>query len=117
MGGDIALRGGAGSDLLAVDDCARQQCGAARHGLGPSAQRAVSGVRGVRWMARGRRRQQEALAVDAGSAWRAGTGLRPALRRWLRCMAHLKELESELSVRFRKQTRAHWLAALDEKGV
>src|SRR5438034_8388322 len=84
MGGDIALRGGAESDLLAVYDCARLQCGAARHGLGPSAQLAVSGVRGVRRMARGRRRQQEALAVDAGSAWRAGTGLRPALRRWLR---------------------------------
>ena len=32
-------------------------------------------------------------------------------------MAHLKELEAELSVRFREQTRAHWLAALDEKGV
>jgi crotonobetainyl-CoA:carnitine CoA-transferase CaiB-like acyl-CoA transferase len=29
----------------------------------------------------------------------------------------LKELEVELSVRFRKQTRGHWLAALDEKGV
>ena len=32
-------------------------------------------------------------------------------------MAHLKELEAELSARFRKQPRAHWLAALDEKGV
>src|SRR5438094_385582 len=32
-------------------------------------------------------------------------------------MAHLKELEAELGARFRKRTRAHWLAALDEKGV
>src|SRR5882757_9366751 len=32
-------------------------------------------------------------------------------------MAHLKELEAELSARFRKQSRAHWLAALDDKGV
>jgi crotonobetainyl-CoA:carnitine CoA-transferase CaiB-like acyl-CoA transferase len=32
-------------------------------------------------------------------------------------MAHLKELEAELSARFRKQNRAHWLAALDDKGV
>src|SRR6202043_1778145 len=29
-------------------------------------------------------------------------------------MAHLKELEAELSARFRKNSRAHWLAALDE---
>jgi len=32
-------------------------------------------------------------------------------------MANLKELEAVLSERFRTQTRAHWLAALDEKGV
>jgi crotonobetainyl-CoA:carnitine CoA-transferase CaiB-like acyl-CoA transferase len=32
-------------------------------------------------------------------------------------MANLKELEAELSARFRKQSRAHWLAALDDKGV
>jgi crotonobetainyl-CoA:carnitine CoA-transferase CaiB-like acyl-CoA transferase len=32
-------------------------------------------------------------------------------------MANLKELEAVLSARFRTQTRAHWLAALDEKGV
>jgi crotonobetainyl-CoA:carnitine CoA-transferase CaiB-like acyl-CoA transferase len=32
-------------------------------------------------------------------------------------MAHLKELEAELSRRFATQTRDHWLAALDEKGV
>ena len=32
-------------------------------------------------------------------------------------MAHLKELEAELSARFRTQSRAYWLAALDEKGV
>jgi crotonobetainyl-CoA:carnitine CoA-transferase CaiB-like acyl-CoA transferase len=32
-------------------------------------------------------------------------------------MAHLKELEAVLSDYFRKNTRAHWLAALDAKGV
>src|ERR1700750_1604076 len=32
-------------------------------------------------------------------------------------MANLKELEAVLSERFRTRTRAHWLAALDEKGV
>src|SRR5260221_12150514 len=32
-------------------------------------------------------------------------------------MANLKALEAELSERFRKQSRAHWLAALDDKGV
>jgi crotonobetainyl-CoA:carnitine CoA-transferase CaiB-like acyl-CoA transferase len=32
-------------------------------------------------------------------------------------MAHLKELEVELSQRFRTQTRDHWLAALEAKGV
>jgi crotonobetainyl-CoA:carnitine CoA-transferase CaiB-like acyl-CoA transferase len=32
-------------------------------------------------------------------------------------MAHLKELEEVLSQHFRAGTRAHWLAALDEKGV
>jgi crotonobetainyl-CoA:carnitine CoA-transferase CaiB-like acyl-CoA transferase len=32
-------------------------------------------------------------------------------------MANLKELEAELSARFRTQSRAHWLAALDDKGV
>lgn len=32
-------------------------------------------------------------------------------------MGHLKELEAELSLRFRTRTAAHWLAALDEKGV
>src|SRR5690348_15987239 len=32
-------------------------------------------------------------------------------------MANLKELEAVLSERFRTQSRAHWLAALDEKGV
>jgi crotonobetainyl-CoA:carnitine CoA-transferase CaiB-like acyl-CoA transferase len=32
-------------------------------------------------------------------------------------MAHLKELEAVLSEHFRKRTRAHWLAALEEKGV
>src|SRR5689334_4821044 len=32
-------------------------------------------------------------------------------------MAHLKELEAELSRRFRTRPAAHWLAALDEKGV
>jgi crotonobetainyl-CoA:carnitine CoA-transferase CaiB-like acyl-CoA transferase len=32
-------------------------------------------------------------------------------------MAHLKELEAVLSGDFRTRTRAHWLAALDEKGV
>ncbi len=32
-------------------------------------------------------------------------------------MAHLKELEAVLSARFRTMPRAHWLAALDEKGV
>jgi crotonobetainyl-CoA:carnitine CoA-transferase CaiB-like acyl-CoA transferase len=32
-------------------------------------------------------------------------------------MANLKELEAELSRRFRTQTAAHWLAALEEKGV
>jgi crotonobetainyl-CoA:carnitine CoA-transferase CaiB-like acyl-CoA transferase len=32
-------------------------------------------------------------------------------------MAHLKELEAVLSRHFRSRTRAHWLAALDEKGV
>jgi crotonobetainyl-CoA:carnitine CoA-transferase CaiB-like acyl-CoA transferase len=32
-------------------------------------------------------------------------------------MAHLKELEAVLSEYFRKNTRAHWLAALDAKGV
>jgi crotonobetainyl-CoA:carnitine CoA-transferase CaiB-like acyl-CoA transferase len=32
-------------------------------------------------------------------------------------MAHLKELDAVLSERFRTMSRAHWLAALDEKGV
>jgi len=32
-------------------------------------------------------------------------------------MAHLKELEAELAERFAKNTAAHWLAALDGKGV
>jgi crotonobetainyl-CoA:carnitine CoA-transferase CaiB-like acyl-CoA transferase len=32
-------------------------------------------------------------------------------------MAHLKELEAVLGQYFRKQTRAHWLSALEEKGV
>jgi crotonobetainyl-CoA:carnitine CoA-transferase CaiB-like acyl-CoA transferase len=32
-------------------------------------------------------------------------------------MAHLKELEAVLSGYFRKNTREHWLAALDAKGV
>jgi crotonobetainyl-CoA:carnitine CoA-transferase CaiB-like acyl-CoA transferase len=32
-------------------------------------------------------------------------------------MAHLKELEAELSQRFARETRDHWLAALEEKGV
>ena len=32
-------------------------------------------------------------------------------------MANLKELEAVLSAHFRTNTRAHWLAALDEKGV
>jgi crotonobetainyl-CoA:carnitine CoA-transferase CaiB-like acyl-CoA transferase len=32
-------------------------------------------------------------------------------------MAHLKELETVLSGYFRTRTRAHWLAALEEKGV
>jgi crotonobetainyl-CoA:carnitine CoA-transferase CaiB-like acyl-CoA transferase len=32
-------------------------------------------------------------------------------------MAHLKELESELSPRFRQKPAAHWLAALEQKGV
>ena len=32
-------------------------------------------------------------------------------------MAHSKELEAELSRRFRTRTRDHWLAALEEKGV
>src|SRR6195256_4566758 len=32
-------------------------------------------------------------------------------------MAHLKELETELSNRFRTKPAAHWLAALDNKGV
>jgi crotonobetainyl-CoA:carnitine CoA-transferase CaiB-like acyl-CoA transferase len=32
-------------------------------------------------------------------------------------MAHLKELEAELSRRFRTKPAAHWLAVLDEKGV
>ncbi len=32
-------------------------------------------------------------------------------------MAHLKELEAELSRRFRKQTRDHWLAVLEAKGL
>jgi crotonobetainyl-CoA:carnitine CoA-transferase CaiB-like acyl-CoA transferase len=32
-------------------------------------------------------------------------------------MAHLKELEAVLSRHFRSRTRAHWLAALEEKGV
>jgi crotonobetainyl-CoA:carnitine CoA-transferase CaiB-like acyl-CoA transferase len=32
-------------------------------------------------------------------------------------MANLKELEAVLSGLFRGNTRAHWLAALDEKGV
>ena len=32
-------------------------------------------------------------------------------------MAHLKELEALLSGYFRTRTAAHWLAALDEKGV
>jgi crotonobetainyl-CoA:carnitine CoA-transferase CaiB-like acyl-CoA transferase len=32
-------------------------------------------------------------------------------------MANLKALEAELSARFRTQSRAHWLAALDDKGV
>jgi crotonobetainyl-CoA:carnitine CoA-transferase CaiB-like acyl-CoA transferase len=32
-------------------------------------------------------------------------------------MAHLKELEAELSRRFRTRPAAHWLAALEEKGV
>ena len=32
-------------------------------------------------------------------------------------MGHLKELESELSARFRTRPAQHWLAALEEKGV
>src|SRR5262249_9663713 len=32
-------------------------------------------------------------------------------------MAHLKELEGELSRRFRTKSAAHWLAALEQKGV
>ena len=32
-------------------------------------------------------------------------------------MAHLEELEAVLTLHFRKQTRAHWLTALEEKGV
>jgi crotonobetainyl-CoA:carnitine CoA-transferase CaiB-like acyl-CoA transferase len=32
-------------------------------------------------------------------------------------MAHLKQLEAELSRRFRTKPSAHWLAALEEKGV
>ncbi len=32
-------------------------------------------------------------------------------------MAHLKELEAELSVRFRTKPAAHWLSALDQVGV
>ena len=32
-------------------------------------------------------------------------------------MAHLKELEAELSARFRTKPAAHWLKVLDEKGV
>jgi crotonobetainyl-CoA:carnitine CoA-transferase CaiB-like acyl-CoA transferase len=32
-------------------------------------------------------------------------------------MGHLKELEAELAKRFRTRTAAHWLAALEEKGV
>src|ERR1044071_2308194 len=34
-----------------------------------------------------------------------------------RRMAHLKELEAELAERFAKNTAAHWLATLDDKGV
>ena len=32
-------------------------------------------------------------------------------------MAHLKELEAELATRFRTKPAAHWLAALEDKGV
>jgi crotonobetainyl-CoA:carnitine CoA-transferase CaiB-like acyl-CoA transferase len=55
--------------------------GVACHGLSTPAQCALSGVRGLRWMDRRRRRQSEELAAHARSAWRAGACDRPAFRK------------------------------------
>ena len=67
-------------------------------GLGASAQRALPGVRGLRRLDRGRRRQPEELAAHARGARRDRT------RRTIRASStaptawrHLKELEAELS--------------------
>ena len=65
VGRDLALRGGAGADLLAVGDRARDRRRAARDGLGAPAQRALPGVRGRRRLDRGRRRQQEATGCGS----------------------------------------------------
>ena len=64
VGRDLALRGGAGADLLAVGDRARDRRRAPRDGLGSSAQRALSGVRSRRRLDRDRRREPAQLAQD-----------------------------------------------------
>ena len=73
------VRGRAGADLLAVRHRARHRRGAERDGLGASAQRALSGVRSLRRVDRGRRRQPEALAAHARSARCDRTRARSAL--------------------------------------
>src|SRR5579883_1230218 len=70
MGRDLAVRGRPGADLLAVGDRARDRRRAARHGVGPSAQRALPGVRGGERLDRGGRRQPQALAAVARGARR-----------------------------------------------
>ena len=87
VGRNLAVRGGAGADLLAVGHRARHRRRAEGDGLGPSAQRALPGVRSLRRLDRGRRRQSKATGCarskcSARPNSRAIRALRPAPTAW-----------------------------------
>ena len=111
------VRGRAGPDLLASGHRARHRRGAESDGLGASAQCALSGVRSLRQVDRGRRRQQETLAAHARSAWRDGTRAGSALCNRCRPDGASEGTGSRADRAFRKRTPAILAGALEEVGV
>ena len=117
MGGDLAVRGGAGADLLAIRHCAGDWSGSARHGLGASAQCSLSGVQtSDGWIAVGGANQTNWLRLlQALGAPELAED--PRFRSGADRMAHVKELEADLTRRFRQKPAYFWLDALEDRGV
>ena len=117
VGRHLAVRGGIVQTYWQSAIALATGVAPARHGLGASAERALPGVRGLGRLDRGRRRQPEHWLRMLEALGAPELASDPRFVNGSDRMAHLKELEAELSERFRKQPALHWLAALDEKGV